>query len=252
MILLIIDYIFRKHNMPIRLATYGGAVLATDNSSFKHAHINVLNDYGTEKGYTKTGLELTRGAKQLIELINSQQTNNIQSLDIFCHGNQNGLYFKEGANQHTNLPSDTPDISLYRNFNALYDDVINIPTTSFLQQYRIASIDLSKFTKACKIEIHGCLTASTSAFHDNICQMLSELLYDAGKTDAVVIGHTTESNPKINGNSTTVLQQDYRHGQRAIYHAGKLKMLTYTKGRIRPAEVQQAINTTTLIIKERN
>lgn len=236
--------------MPVRIALYGGAVKGNENSAFEFAHKNVLNDYGIEKGYTKISAVLSNGAQQIREVIAAQQDNDIQSLDLFCHGNQNGLYFKKGAKVSKDIPSSSDDINLYRNWNVLFDDVRDIQTTHLLDQIRIRDLDFDKFTKACKIEIHGCLTANTATVHDNICQMLSELLYDAGKTEAVVIGHTTLSNPNING-TTDLSKQDYRHGQRAIYHAGQLKMLTYTKGRIYLSEIKEAIRTTTLIKKEK-
>lgn len=237
--------------MPSRFVLYGGASIAGENLAFEYAHLNVLNDYRNEVGYTKVGIPLSRGAKQILELVASQPENSIQSLDILFHGSPNGLTFREGANTSKNLdPKTALNANLYRNFHALMDDVLKYPTVKVNNQLRIASLDFSKFTKACKIEIHGCSTASTQAFHDNICQMLSELLYDAGKTEAVVIGHTTAANPNINGLKDPK-QLDYRHGQRAIYHAGQLKMLTYTQKRIEVPEIREAIKATTLIKKSK-
>lgn len=192
------------------------------------------------------------GAKQLVNYINSQPDDSIQSLDVFCHGNLNGLYFHLGAKRD----KDTDGLysNLYRNFNEMISDVTARPKVDYIHQYRIWSLDLVKFTKNCKIEIHGCSTASTLdprkpnvEVLDNFCQIFSQGLQEAGRTDGVVIGHRSKANPLINGSKTTLNQQDYRHGERAIYHNGTLKLITNEKGRIMPNTIKQAIQTNTLI-----
>ena len=52
---------------------------------------------------------------------------------------------------------------------------------------------------------------------DNIVEQMSDELNSANKTQALTIGHTTRGNPLIHGNTTTLIQQDYRHGERKIY-----------------------------------
>ena len=68
-----------------------------------------------------------------------------------------------------------------------------------------------------------------------------EQLYKAGKKRAYVIGHTDKSNPSINGPKTTIKQQDYRHGERSIYHNGNLLKKTIKKGVISHDETQGVI-----------
>ncbi len=58
---------------------------------------------------------------------------------------------------------------------------------------------------------------------------------------AYVIGHTDISNPNINGSKTTIKQQDYRHGERSIYHNGKLLKMTKKNGVIAHDEIQGLI-----------
>lgn len=176
-------------------------------------------------------------------------------LDIFCHGNPNGLYFHLGAK----IDKDTSGnySNLYRNFNEMFEDVKNHDKIDYADQYRIWSLDLVKFTKNCKIEIHGCRTADTKDHRDtqkqildNFCQIFSERLQEAGRTNGVVIGHRGKISSMIHGSKTTLAQQDYRYGERALYHNGTLKLVTTEKGRIMPNTVKQAIETNSLINKK--
>lgn len=58
---------------------------------------------------------------------------------------------------------------------------------------------------------------------------------------AVVIGHFTKANPKINGEKTTIAEQDYRHGTRRIYHNGKLIGTYIQKGRISAKTINEML-----------
>ncbi len=69
---------------------------------------------------------------------------------------------------------------------------------------------------------------------DNIVEEISELLFGAGKKNAVVIGHATKGNPNINGSRTTIREQDYRHGHRVVYHNGSILFETREKGYLQP------------------
>ncbi|EAV2732698.1 hypothetical protein FGH87_07065 [Salmonella enterica] len=61
---------------------------------------------------------------------------------------------------------------------------------------------------------------------DSITKNLSEEL-----ANGYVIGHTTKANPNIHGDKKTSReQQDYRHGQRAIWKDGKVLKTTDKKG----------------------
>ena len=108
----------------------------------------------------------------------------------------------------------------------------------YSDQYDIGELQLSAFTNACKIEIHGC---STAVGKSNFCSELSRALYKSGKKRSVVIGHQSKANPNINGNNTTNSQQDYRHGTRAIFHNGVLKKTVTQSGRISSNVINQAM-----------
>lgn len=85
----------------------------------------------------------------------------------------------------------------------------------------VSDIDFSRFAKDAQIQLHGCNTAKGSIPGNTIAEEFSELLYDAGKTDGYVIGHSAKSNPLINGTKTTNSAQDYRHGPRSIIYNGE-------------------------------
>lgn len=103
----------------------------------------------------------------------------------------------------------------------------------------INNIDFNKFTKNAKIELHGCNSGAETYMVDNIAINLSEYLYNAKKTKAVVVAHLTKANPSINGDKTTINEQDYRHGSRIIYLDGKELFRTKKTGRITAAEIEK-------------
>ena len=76
---------------------------------------------------------------------------------------------------------------------------------------------------------------------NTLVEEFSEQIYNAGRKKAYVIGHTDKSNPNINGAKTTIKQQDYRHGERSIYHNGILLKTTKQKGIIAHDEIQGLI-----------
>jgi hypothetical protein len=106
----------------------------------------------------------------------------------------------------------------------------------------ISSIDFNKFTNDAKIEIHGCKSAAGTILIDNLGINLSEALYKAGKTNAVVVAHLDQANPNIDGSKTTVKGQDYRHGTRIVYHNGKELFRTNEKGRIKSSTIQKHLD----------
>ena len=62
---------------------------------FFHASKNVIADYKNDlpvKSYF-----ISKGMKQFIDLINDQPENSVQSLDVFAHGSDLGLYSVIGA-----------------------------------------------------------------------------------------------------------------------------------------------------------
>lgn len=139
-------------------------------------------------------------------------------------------------------------------------DILDYKEVLLKNQKWLWHLNLVKFTISCKIKIHGCRTASVEdtkdgsliQVPDNFCQLLSEGLRNAGRNYGVVIGHRGKISSMINGSKTTLSQQDYRYGERSIYHSGILKMITTEKGRITPNTIKQAVSnvTTTPIIKK--
>jgi RHS repeat-associated protein len=210
---------------PVRLIFHGGAKKAGDNSAFEFAAKNVAKDYG---GVKSVSMNVVSSAQEIVNTINKQADGSVQSVDIFTHGGTNALYTydPEGA-----VAGNT---SLYRGgakqfFNLAWGE----------GSATIGEIDFNKFTNSAKIELHGCNTCDANSKNDNIAADFSTRLYDAGKTKAVVIGHSTSANPNIKGKKTTNSQQDYRHGKRVVYHNGKVLFSTSIKGRIRASIIDQ-------------
>ena len=85
----------------VRVVIYGGAVKASDNSAFKFASKNVVADYKNDlpvKNYF-----ILNGANTVISVLETQQENSVQSLDLFCHGDPNAVYFVIGASLEKNV-----------------------------------------------------------------------------------------------------------------------------------------------------
>ncbi|PXY42832.1 hypothetical protein DMB65_02105 [Flavobacterium cheongpyeongense] len=218
----------------VRLLFYGGARTAGDNSSFYFAAHNVNSDYGGDG--LKSSMYFAESGKYVVDKINDQKDGSIQSIDFFTHGSQYALYMVK--NGETNKPGSTAgDIPKDdTESNNLYAS----KTVKAVQSWgggddtrTVNSINVSKFADNAKIEIHGCNTAGSTLAVDNIATNISEALFAGGKERAVVIGHNTKANPKINGEKTTNKQQDYRHGSRVVYHNGEVLFTTNIKGRIK-------------------
>ncbi|KAA1247984.1 hypothetical protein [Aquimarina sp. RZ0] len=235
-----------------RFLFHGGAKKSSDNSAFHFASLNVKNDYNNDGTIIR---ESIKSAKEVVDKINAQEDNSIQSIDFFCHGDMLGLYFIVGASIYSNVSSEDVES---KNLNAsLYLGKATrlIQGSDLHDDSRvIQDIELSKFTNGCKIEIHGCLTAHDMYVKDNICEELSELLYSEGKKKAVVIGHTERANPNIKDTKkwdekkkewiitkTTNKEQDYRQGERKVFHNGKVILTTTKKGRITGKEINNVI-----------
>lgn len=221
----------------IRLLMYGGAKKSSDNNAFYFAAQNVQKDYNNDMCIYS--VFLTEGAKQIATYIKNQPDNSIQSLDIFCHGNQTGIYFEFGVSMTKDVESAKRSI-LYQTRTQRISNYISSfgIDRDYSDQYDIGKLKLSAFANACKIEIHGCSTAIGSS---NFCSEFSSALYKAGKKRSVVIGHQSKANPNINGKNTANAQQDYRHGTRAIFHNGVLKKIVTQSGRISSSVINQAI-----------
>lgn len=113
-----------------------------------------------------------------------------QSVDFFTHGSQYALYMVQ--DKETGTSSDTSADMPVGNVqeNNLYASETAKAFQSWgggQQTSTINSIDFNKFTNDAKIEIHGCKSAAGTWLIDNLGINLSEALYKAGKTRAVVI-----------------------------------------------------------------
>ena len=183
---------------------------------------------------------IDNGANTLISALDFQPQNSVQSLDLFCHGDPNGVYFVIGSSLDKNVENkDLKPIAsnIYKsrldaNFRGLWDGEKKIKN-----QYGISNLKLSSFTNESKIEIHGCNTGSGD---DCFASEQSKQLFDAGKTRSVVIGHASKANPNIGG-TTSVIKQDYRHGTRIIYHNGLAVKTVTSSGRIASGVINTAL-----------
>ena len=227
-----------KMNLPVRLMMIGGAVKASDNSAFNFASKNVASDYKNDLPVKK--FQISNGAKTIVSAIASQLTNTIQSLDIFCHGDHDGIYFIIGSSLEKNVENYIKKqlaSNLYASKSrslimGFYDNGNKIKN-----QYAISDLNLKAFTNESKVEIHGCNTGSGE---NCFASEFSKQLYKVGKIKSVVIGHASKANPNIDG-TTSIKEQDYRHGIRIIFHNGKAIKKVTSSGRISADIIRSAL-----------
>lgn len=209
----------------VRILFYGGATNKGDNATFQYAAKNVLADY--KRHYPKDTyiFKFVDSAKTIVDTINKQDDYTVASLDLFFHASKWGLYIKKGASMTENLSKEK---IVDENLNAgLYGSrTTKLSATDKHEELRIIyDIEFKKFiTKGAVIEIHGCESGGDLYFIDSITKNLSEEI-----TEGYVIGHTQKANPNINGAKTTYKQQDYRHGERAIWKNGTVIKTTTQK-----------------------
>lgn len=231
-----------KMNLPVRLVLYGGAKSLADNGAFFHASKNVVKDYKNDlpvKSYF-----ISQGIKQLIDTINAQKENSIQSLDIFGHGSEEGLYTVIGASltksfTREDVKSKNLASNLYINNTIRYLRWTLLGESNWRNLYVISDINFKVFTNESKIEIHGCHTALDRR-SDTLAALLSIALFKAGKSKSVVIGHSDFANPN-RGGTKEIAKQDYRHEERVIYNNGKVITKTRMEGRISPSFIKKAL-----------
>jgi len=208
-----------------------------DNGAFYHSGKNVKSDYSD---FDEIGemLKIT-SAKNLVNKLNSQQDNSIHTLDILSHGTPYSLNFSQKENENCGLYTSWFAKKSIELFYTLEDR----EKYSFTDDARrLDDIAYKKFSKDARIEIHGCNTANDLNLPlDTFIETMSELLYEAGKIHAVVIGHTTKANPKINGENTPNEEQDYRHGERVVFHNGSVLFTTTKKEMIGYSLIHQRL-----------
>lgn len=204
------------------------------NSAFYFAAQNVANDY---KNGEKHSIKITTAA-DMVKKINACKAKSVASLDVFCHGTPYSLNFSIKENENCGLVTGWAAKQGLRAYYSSWEDgIYNFSSDS---RY-VSDIDFKVFADDARIQIHGCNTARGSMPGNTLVEEFSIQIYKAGRTKAYVIGHTDKSNPNINGNKTTIKQQDYRHGERSIYHNGKLLKKTTQKGIIPHDEIQGLI-----------
>jgi len=224
------------HRRKLRLLLWGGAATPGDNSAFEFAARNVMADYKlSDKGnYNVIGQKILV-AKDIVSVINKQESDSVRSVDIFTHGGPQALYL-------TTASPDTSKIlryvlhnsSLYRNRARMVFNAAGWTEGSAL----VGDIDFSRFSSNAKLELHGCRTADAESDTDNIVADLSVRLHQVGKVAAIVIGHADKANPNIRGGGEQLEEQDYRHGSRVIIHNGKILRVSKQKGHLVERELE--------------
>ncbi len=216
----------------VRLLFSGGAVKQSDNAAFRAAAKNVAKDYQGDG--TVVRILDAISSDNISSTINSYDNNSVASVDMFTHGGNTGLFMYSNNDKEQNVSM--YDWSITKD---IFGDNIQDGAGT------IDDINYDKFTNDAVIEIHGCNAGASRGILDNIAEDISENLYGAGKTNAVVIAHTEKSNPLINGEGATkVSQQDYRHGSRVVFYNGQPILETTQKGRITQKQINDAIRAT--------
>lgn len=204
------------------------------NGAFYFAAQNVVKDY---KNGEKRSLKITTAA-DMVRKVNACSPKSVASLDVFSHGTPYSLNFSIKENENCGLVTGWMAKQGLRAYYSTWDDGIY----NFSSESRyVSDIDFKVFTDDARIQIHGCNTARGSMPGNTLVEEISEQIYKAGRKKAYVIGHTDKSNPNINGSKTTIKQQDYRHGERSIYHNGGLLIKIKKKGIVAHDEIQRLI-----------
>lgn len=227
------------HQRKVRVLLWGGAAKTEDNSAFEWAARSVIKDYKTsDKGNYDFVAQPIRVATDIVSYINRQEDASIRSLDIYTHGGPQALYLTT-ASPDTNkaLRYVFNNSSLYRSRTRMVFNAAGWTEGSAL----VKDIKFSKFALNAKIELHGCKTADAGSDTDNIAADLSERLFQAGKTASIVIGHADKANPNIKGGGEKLSEQDYRHGQRVVFHNGKIVKTTKQAGRLDERELESLV-----------
>ncbi|EIC8293378.1 TPA: hypothetical protein N2G40_003203 [Salmonella enterica] len=215
----------QKITRRVHLLFYGGALKVGDNSAFEFSAKNVRKDYMKYFPNDSIIFEFISSAKTMVDIINNQKKGNVASLDLFFHGSKWGLYMYKGSSMNKTLSVD--DVS-NNNLNAgLYGGfTTGLTSTDASEEKRtIDDIDFSVFIDSgAIIEIHGCESGGDLIFIDSISKNLSEKI-----PNGYVIGHTTKAYPNINDTKVNE-EQDYRHGERAIWKNGTVIKKTTKQG----------------------
>jgi hypothetical protein len=223
--------------MEYRYIFYGGARERNSDGSIRQvgmAHNNafLMAAKNVEKSYRKYPEQIKihkiTTAADMLGKINSLPKNSLKSLDILSHGTPYSLNFSIQENENSGLVTGFMAKMLLKTY---YSNIFDGEIYNFggLSRY-VDDINFDVFTSDTRVQIHGCNTARGSLPGNTFAEAISIGLWDADKRSAYVIGHTSKSNPNINGAKTTIADQDYRHGERAIIKNGSTVYTTIKKG----------------------
>ena len=151
------------------------------------------------------------------------------------HGTPYSLNFSTQENENSGLVTGFMAKMLLK---AYYSDFFDWEIYNFgiFSRY-VSDMNFEVFTEDARVQIHGCNTAKGNMPGDTLSEAISKELYSAGRKLAYVIAHTKKSNPNIDGEKTTIPGQDYRHGERAIIHNGKILYTTNKEGYLNHDEI---------------
>ena len=224
--------------MGVRFIFFGGTRERNENGSVRQLGIahngaffaaarNVEKDYKSENSGDEIKLVKISTAANMVGQINASKSGTITSLDVLCHGTPYSLNFSVKENENCGVVTGLVAEGMLMIYYSSWEDGIY----SFSSDSRyVSDIDCSVFVADVRIQIHGCNAARSGMPGDTLAETLSKDLYKAGKKRSYVIGHTDKSSPNIRGGKTTIAEQDYRHGSRAIIHNGQVVGSTTKKG----------------------
>ena len=172
-----------KLRSPARLVIYGGSRKPSDNSAFLYASKNVIKDYNND--LPVKSIFINNGARSVVAALQTQFDNTVQSLDLFCHGDPDAVYFILGASIDKMITRE--DVFKGKLGSNIYKTAVmaawrgyDFDGNQVKNQAAISSLKLSAFTNQAKIEIHGCNTGSGN---DCFASELSHQLYKAGNSE---------------------------------------------------------------------
>lgn len=196
------------------------------NSAFFMAAKNVEKSYS--KYLEQVKIHKITTAADMLEKINSLPKKTLKSLDILSHGTPYSLNFSMRENENSGLVTGFIAKMLLK---AYYSNIFDGEIYNFgiFSRY-VDDIRFGIFTLDARVQIHGCSTARGNIPGNTLAEAISIGLWGADRKSAYVIGHTSKSNPNINGAKTTIAAQDYRHGKRAIIKNGDVLYTTTKKG----------------------
>lgn len=221
----------------VRLILFGGAreinakneahlLGIQHNNTFGNAAYRLKKEYLLQNlpGVKIKVVQIETGA-EVVHILNKQKTKAILSVDFITHSDMPSLNMSYAENTNCGIYTDEKGKRL--------TEKIHHKGYHFVEESRsIDDIDLTRFSDTVKIEFHGCRTAGNEFFCPNISHYLSRKFAEAGKSEAIVIGHKGKSEVPMKENGKLVT--DYRHKWRIVYRNGRIIFNTHKMGDIFP------------------